>query len=148
MAQFGRPVADVYNADGYTTGSGATGSLFSFIDEAVQDDNDYVRSALTPTSDVFVVRLTTGLENPLLASSHIVRYAYGKDAASGDQIDLTVQLRQGYVTEGTQGTLITQAVHTNIATAFTATAFTLTTGAAALITDYGDLYLRFVSNKV
>jgi len=59
-----------------------------------------------------------------------------------------VQLRQGYVNEGTPGTLIAEWTHTNIPSAWTGQAQTLSGGQADAITDYANLFLRFVSNQV
>jgi hypothetical protein len=147
MAQFGRPSADTYNSDGWTEDDGTSDALYGEIDETSANDSDYIRSPLTPTSDVYVCKLSN-LEDPLSSSSHTVRYRYCKDAAGGDQIDLTVQLRQGYVNEGSPGTLIaTVGTHTDISETWTAGSYTLSAGEADAITDYTSLYLRFVANK-
>lgn len=146
MAQFGRPSVDTYNADGWQEDDGVTVDIFDQIDETVADDLDYIRTALTPTSDVYVTRLTT-LEDPLSSTNHVVRYRYGKQTTGGDAIDLTVQLRQGYTNEASQGTLIASATHSNIASSFTAGSITLSGAEADSITDYTSLYLRFVGNK-
>lgn len=146
MAQFARPSVDT-TRDNWEEDDGTTTDIWDQIDEAVRDDVDYIRTVLTPTSDVYVCKLTT-VEDPLSSINHVVRYAYGKDAAGGDQIDLTVQLRQGYVNEGSPGTLIaTAGTHTNIASGWTAGSYTLSGAEADAITNYADLYLRFVANK-
>ena len=80
-------------------------------------------------------------------NGHIVRYRTRKDPSAGAQVDLVVELREGYVSEGTPGTLIATDTETDIPSAFTTFSFTLTTGEAANITDYSDLFLRFVSNQ-
>lgn len=147
MAQFGRPSADTYNADGWVEDDDTSVNMFLEIDEVTQSDTDYIKSPLAPTSDVYVTKLTT-LEDPVASTGHIVRYAYGKDTTGGAQIDITVQLRQGYVNEGTPGTLIHSEAHTNVASGFNAGSFTLSAGEADSITDYTDLYLRFVANQV
>jgi len=121
--------------------------MYLEIDEVTQDNVDFIKSPSAPTSDVYVTKLTT-LEDPVLSTGHIVRYAYQKDAAGGAQIDLTVQLRQDYVNEGTPGTLIHSEVHTNIPNGWTAGSFTLSGGEADAITDYTNLFLRFVANQV
>lgn len=146
MAQFGRPSTDTTN-EGYTDQGGGSSNIFQAIDESSPSDADFIRSALVPTSDVYVTKLTT-LVDPLQSTGHVVRYRYAKSSAAGAQIDLTVQLRQGYVNEGTPGTLIKEWVHTNISDAFTQQNQTLSGGEADSITDYTDLYLRFVSNQV
>lgn len=146
MAQFGRPSTDT-TRDNWEEDDGTTTSIFDQIDEAVIDDADYIRTVLAPTSDVYVTKFTT-LEDPVSSTGHIVRYRYGKSAAGGAQIDLTVELRQGYVNEGAQGTLIKQWTHTNISETLTTAAQTLSGAEADSITDYTDLYLRIVANQV
>jgi hypothetical protein len=146
MAQFGRPSTDT-TRDNWTEDDSTTVDIFDQIDEAVSDDADFIMTQLTPTSDVYVTKLST-LEDPLSSSNHIVRYRFRKDAAGGDQIDLIVQLRQGYTNEGAQGTLIAAKTETDIdGSGWVAGTFTLTGGEADSITDYTDLYLRFVGNK-
>ena len=146
MVQFARPSTDT-TRDNWEEDDGTTVDIFDQIDEVVADDADFIRTVLTPTSDVYVTKLTT-LEDPISSTGHIVRYRYGKQTAGGDQIDLTVQLREAYVNEGTPGTLIHSEVHTNIGVVWIAGSFTLSGAEADSITDYTNLYLRFVGNKV
>lgn len=146
MAQFGRPSTDAVNQS-WEEDDGTTVSIFDQIDEVVADNTDFIRSALAPTADVYATKLTT-LEDPVSSTGHIVRYRYAKSAAGGAQIDLTVQLRQGYVNESTLGTLIKEWVHTNISETITAQAQTLSGAEADSITNYADLTLRFVANQV
>jgi len=146
MAQFARPSTDT-TRDNWEEDDGGTTDIFDQIDEAIADDADYIRTQLTPTSDVYATKLTT-LEDPLSSTGHTVRYRYRKDAAGGDTIDLIVQLRQGYVNEGTPGTLIASATHNDIGGAgWTVGSIALSGAEADAITDYTDLYLRFVGNK-
>ncbi len=147
MAQFGRPSTDTYNADGWTEHDGDTTNMFQEIDEVSYDDADYIRSALTPTSDVYVTKLTS-VEDPLSSAGHTVRVRHAKSAAGGDTINLTVELRQGYVNEGTPGTLIATVMSAvAISETWTTTVYNLSAGEADAITNYGDLFLRFVANK-
>jgi hypothetical protein len=146
MAQFGRPSTDT-TRESWEEDDGGTASIFDQIDEAVRDDADFIRSALAPTADAYVTKLTS-IEDPQVSTGHIVRYVYAKDSAGGAQIDLTVQLRQAYVSEGSLGTLIKEWIHTNISETLTAAAQTLSAGEADSITDYANLYLRFVANQV
>ena len=146
MAQFGRPSTDT-TREAWEEDDGTTASIFDQIDEAIADDGDYIRSAQVPTSDVYCTKLTS-VTDPLQSTGHIVRYRYGKDIAAGAQIDITVQLRQGYVDEGTQGTLIHSEVHTNVGVFPIAGSFTLSGGEADSITNYADLFLRIVANQV
>lgn len=139
MAQFGRPEADIT--------AWASGT-FADIDETVANDADYVSSDTAPANDPYVTRLSD-MEDPVSSTGHIVRYRYRKNSAGGAQIDLTVQLRQGYVNEGTPGTLIaTLGTHTNVSDTWTAGSYTLSGAEADAITDYTSLFVRFVANQV
>src|SRR3990167_566577 len=104
MAQFARPSTDTVR-EAWEEDDGTTTDIWDQIDEAIADDADFVRSALVPTSDVYVTKLTS-VTDPVQSTGHTVRFRYSKDVAAGAQIDLTVQLRQGYVSEVSQGTLI------------------------------------------
>jgi hypothetical protein len=147
MAQFGRPSTDTTN-ESYTDQAGGSTNIYTTIDEVTADDADYVRSALAPTSDVYVTKFTS-VEDPVSSVNHTVRYRYKKDSAGGAQINLTVELRQGYVSEVSQGTLIaTCGSHSNITETWTQNAYTLSGAEADSITNYADLYLRCVSNQV
>jgi len=147
MSQFGRPSTDTLVDNWLEDGVGDNGTLWDDIDEVTADDTDYIRTVLFPTNDVYVTKLTA-LEDPVSSTGHIVRYRYRKDVDLGAQIDLTVQLRQGYTNEGSQGTLIHSEVSTNVSgTAWTAGQFTLTGAEADSITDYANLYIRLVANQ-
>jgi len=87
-------------------------------------------------------------EDPLSGSSHVIKYRYSKDVAAGDQIDLTVELREGYTNEGSKGTLIKQWTHTDISDTPATAQQTLSSGEAGSIADYTDLFLRFQYTKV
>lgn len=146
MPQFGRPSTDT-TLDNWEEDDGTVISIFDQIDEVVADDLDFIRTVLTPTLDVYVTRLTS-VEDPLSSTGHIVRFRYGKQTAGGDQIDLTIQLRQGYVNEGVPGTLIaTVFTGVNIPVVWNAGTYTLIAAEADAITNYADLFLRFVGNR-
>lgn len=148
MAQFGRPSADTYNTDLYTDQGGGGTNIYTTIDETSASDADYIRSPLGPTSDVYVTALTT-LEDPVSSTGHTVRWRYGKDASGGATVNLTVELRQGYVNEGTPGTLIATCLSAGaVPDTFTDGSYTLSAGEADAITNYGSLFLRFVANQV
>lgn len=147
MAQFGRPSADTY-IGGYTDQGGGSSNIYTTIDETTYSDADYIRSALAPSSAPYATKLSS-VEDPVSSSGHTVRYRYCKDAAGGAQINLTVELRQGYVDEGSPGTLIaTCGSHSNISESWTPGSYNLSSGEADSITNYADLYLRFVANQV
>lgn len=146
MPQYGRPSADT-SIGTYTDQSAGTTNIYTAINESSPSDADYIRSVLAPSAAPYVTKLTD-LEDPISSSGHVVRYRYGKSAAGGAQIDLVVQLRQGYVNEGSPGTLIKEWTHTNISDSFTTATQTLSGGEADSITDYTSLYLRFVATQV
>lgn len=146
MAQFGRPSADTYRDAAWTEDDGTTDALFGEIDESVASDTDYIKTSVAPTSEAYVTALTT-VEDPISSSGHVVRYRYAKSAAGGAAVDLTVELRQGYVNEAGQGTLIATWSHTDISDVFTTQTQTLSGAEADSITDYADLFLRFVANQ-
>src|SRR3990167_5351662 len=146
MAQFGRPSTDT-TLGSYTDQGGGSTSIFGTIDEVVADDGDFIQSPLAPANAAYVTKLTS-VEDPQSSTGHVVRYRYQKNASGGAQINLTVELRQGYVSEGSLGTLIAQWVHTDIPSTWTGQAQTLSGAQADAITNYADLFLRFVSNQV
>ena len=147
MPQFGRPSTDTNNPGSWLDEAGGSTSIYTHIDEASRDDADYIKTPLAPSSAVYVTKLST-VEDPVGNVNHIIRYAYQKDATGGAQIDLTVQLRQAYVSEASLGTLIHSEVHTNIPNGWTAGTFTLSAGEADTITDYTSLYIRLIGNQV
>jgi hypothetical protein len=146
MAQFARPSTDTYNADGWTDEVDGT-AIYASIDETSPNDSDYIQSALAPTSDVYVTKLTT-IEDPVSSSGHTVRIRHAKNAAGGATVNLTVQLRQGYVNEGTPGTLIATVMNAvALGDALSTTTYNLSGGEADAITNYADLYLRYLANQ-
>ncbi len=147
MAQFGRPSADTNNPGSFTDQGGGSTNIYQGIDETAYSDTDYIRSPVAPSSSVYVTKLSS-VEDPLSSTNHTVRYRYAKDAASGAQINLTIELRQGYVSEASPGTLIaTVATLSNIGEAWTAGSYTLSGAEADAISNYGDLYLRFIATQ-
>jgi len=146
MAQFARPDADIVDGN-WVKSTGGNVNLFQMIDETPFDDADYIESGLAPATDAVAVNLSD-VTDPVSSINHIVRYRYGKDSAAGAQIDIVVQLRQGYVSEGAQGTLIHAETHTNVSSGFTAGTFTLSGGEADAITNYADLQIRITANQV
>lgn len=148
MSQFGRPSADTYNGDSYTNQSASGSNIYNTIDESVTDDADYIQSPASPSSDVYVTKLTS-ITDPVSAVSHIVNYRYCTNVTiGGETLDLIVELRQGYVNESSKGTLIASKTVTGISgSTVVADLFTLSAGEANSISDYADLYLRFVWNK-
>jgi hypothetical protein len=133
--------------EGFDNQAASGTNLYQSIDETVADDADYIQSSAVPSNDVYVCSLST-LEDPVSSTGHVVRYRYRKSAAGGAQIDLTVQLRQGYVNESSMGTLIASATHADITETATSNTLALSGGEADAITDYTALFLRFLFNQV
>lgn len=144
--QIARPTADVFVGAGWIDEGGATTNLFESIDEASASDTDYARSPNSPSSSVYVATLDpAALTDPQVSTGHVLRYRYDKEIVSGSPtLNLTVQLRQAYVSEASQGTLIASATHSNIADAPADGTLTLSGAEADAITDYTDLHVRVV----
>ncbi len=145
MAQYGRPSADTYNSDGWLDEVDGV-DIYQSIDEVSPSDADYIISASAPTLDIYVTKLTT-MEDPVIATGHIVRYRYQKDAAGGSTINLIMTLYEGYVNEGAKGTLIATEVQNNISNGWVTGAYTLSAGEANSITDYTDLAVRLSADQ-
>lgn len=144
MPQFERPDADT-TIGTYTDQAGGTTSIFQSIDEASPNDSDFIRTVTDPNNEVYVCKLSDAVD-PLQSTGHIIRVRAGSDQASGgNQIDLTAQLRQGYVNEGSPGTLIATLTQANVTPGgFTTYSLTLSAGEADAITNYNDLFLRII----
>ena len=70
------------------------------------------------------------------------------DVGAQETLDFTQQLRQGYVSEGTPGTLIASQSRTGVnTTTWTTSTYTLSGAEADAITDYTALFFRFLVNK-
>ena len=149
MPQFARPVADVTNANHWLDNAASSVTIFVVIDESALSTAYFIQSSAGLSSAVYVCRLTTTIEDPVSSASHVVRYTYRKNSSGQAQINLTVELRQDYVSEAGLGTLIWTTNHTNIASSVqSAAAVTLLAAEADAITAYSSLYLRFLSNQV
>ena len=146
MAQFARPSTDAYNSDGWTEDDGTSVNMWDEINEVSASDTDYVRSALAPTNDVYVTKLTS-VNDPALSTGHVVRWRRQAPVAGGATVNLTVQLRQGYVNESTLGTLIAEKATVAAPGSWADDSLTLSGAEADSITDYADLYLRFLANQ-
>lgn len=147
MAQFARPSVDTDNTGAWVDEAAGSVNIYDGIDEVSASDVDYIESPANPSSAVYTTALTS-VDDPVSSTGHTVRVRYAKNTTGGGQIDLTVQLRQGYVSEASPGTLIAAWSYTNISNTLTTAAETLSAGQADAITNYGSLFLRFVANQV
>lgn len=145
MAQFARPSADTHLGNYEDELGGVTG-IYQSIDEVTPNDTDYITSEFDPSSSPYVTKLTA-VTDPNVHTGHTVRYRARKNPSTGAQIDLVVELREGYVSEASQGTLIASDTQLNLPSSFTTYSFTLSGVEAGNITDYTDLFLRFVANQ-
>ena len=137
MVQIARPDS-LISAGSWITPSGS--SLFGAIGEVIASDTDYDESAPSPTTvDIMEVSLSDVLD-PVSAVNHDISYRYGKNAALGDTINLTVRLREGV-------TNIATWTHSDISATPATVTQTLSSGEANSITDYSDLRLRFEGVK-
>lgn len=143
MPQFGRPSADTNNPGSYTDQAGGSTNIYLTIDEVTQDNADYIRTPVTPSAAVYVTKLSNTTD-PLLSTGHIMRMATNTDQDNQETVSFTQQLRQGYVSEASQGTLIaSQSRNTVSSTTWTVSTYTLSAAEADAITDYTSLYYRF-----
>jgi hypothetical protein len=145
MPQFARPSADTANPGGYTDHAGGSTNIYTAIDEATPDDTDYIQSPASPNNAVYVTKLSAVLD-PDSSVNHIMRMRTAVDLNNQQAITITQQLRQGYVSEASQGILIASQQRASItSTAWTTSEYTLTAAEADAITDYGNLYYRFIA---
>lgn len=143
---FARPSSDV-TLQNWTDEAGGTSNIYRHINETVPDDTNYIKSSLAPSSQVYVTKLSS-VTDPLSSTGHKIHFRLEKNAAGGKQIDLTLQLRQGYTNEGSQGTLIATVAVTGLGSSWAQSDYTLSGSEADAITDYTNLYLRLVANQV
>lgn len=146
MAQFARPDADT-TVGTWTEDDGTGTPIFDQIDESAADDGDYIRTVVSPASEVYVCRLSDVID-PVSSSNHIMRMRTSCDQDAQETLDFTQQLRQGYTNEGAQGTLIASQSRNGVSsTTWTTSSYTLSGAEADAITDYTALFFRFVINK-
>jgi hypothetical protein len=146
MTQFARPDADQLIGNFSDEGGGTT-DIFQSIDELSPNDTDYIRSPASPVNEVYVCRLSD-VTDPVSSSSHVMRMRTATDLDAQEVLDFTQQLRQGYTNEGSQGTLIVTQTRASVSsTSFTTSEYTLSAGEADAITDYTDLFFRFLANR-
>lgn len=143
--QYARPAGDTVVGN-WTNELGGTTNIYQSIDETTPNDSDYIQSPEDPVNEVYVFPLQA-IPDPNSSVNHELAIRYKKNAAGGSLLDLTVQLRQGYVNESSQGTLIKAWTYTNISADLVDVVETLSGAEADSITDYSALYVRYVANK-
>lgn len=153
MTQFALPSTDAYNGDvaPWADQNAGVVNIYQAIAELVTtpDDNSWIDSNLLfpfpppGVPNIYVTKLSS-VEDPQLSTGHVVRIRAQQLAVFFFNPDsLITELRQGYVNEATQGTLIATWTDPLTVSAFVDFSHTLTGIEADAITDYGNLYLRF-----
>lgn len=147
MPQFARPDSTLV-AGSWLEDDDTSVDMHLEIDEVTRDDGDYVKSEdLTGAGNTTAFAVgVSNVTDPVSSSGHTIRAALRKQGTA--QMDVVVQLRQGYVNEGTQGTLIATLSQTNLTTSFATYTHNLSGAEADAITDYNDLQLRVVGTYV
>jgi hypothetical protein len=146
MAQFARPDQDTTIGNFQDNGGGTT-NIFGTIDEASPSDSDFIRSPTSPSSEVYVCRLSDVVD-PVSSSGHTMRMRTSTDLDNQEVLDFTQQLRQGYTNEGAQGTLIASQSRNGVSsTSWTTSTHNLSGAEADAITDYTALFFRFIVNR-
>jgi len=136
--QVARPTSTI-SAGAWTDQLGGTTDMHSPL--ADESDSTWIQSEFAPSSSFVEVALGT-LSDPGVNTGHAFAYRYDKTPAISEQMDLTVQLRQG------ASTVIATATHTNISGSIVDGELTLSGAEADAITDWNDLRLRFIGNQV
>ena len=113
-------------------------NLYQSIDEVIPDDNDYIASPYSPSSEIYECSLEN-ISDPQSSTGHTIKYRYKKVGSA--TINLTIRLMQGAIE-------IASWNHNNILTSIVQAEQTLTSGEADSITNYNDLRLRFEATKV
>lgn len=148
MAQYARPDADTNNPGSYTDQAAGSTDIYTTIDEGfgTPNDSDYIQSPLVPSSAVYVCHLSN-VTDPQQSAGHVFKIRRQKDTAAGATINATYELRQGYASEVSQGTLIKSVTDNNVANGWSNSQTTLAAGEADSITDYTALYARIVATQ-
>lgn len=137
MVQFARPQADLTTDAQWTTTP-----YWSKLDEGAPGGTDPISNGGPSSADVIALDLS-GVTDPTSSTGHTLRACWSKTGAQAGGSQVTVELRQGYVNESSQGTLIAtlSGVDTTADGDQTDT-YGLSGAEADAITDYSDLQLR------
>ena len=142
-----RPTVDTYRDNGFpnewVTHLNGTTSLYAEVDEAYNDTADFVKVWVGATADPIVVFKLSSVPTPSLRTNHTLLFwcAYLSGAGTGNT-GLTVQIREGYVNEGSPGTLIHSRSIPNTSFAGTTLQEFRDSWDGSAITDYSNLYVR------
>ena len=140
MVQTLNATADVH-VGAWRTDTNASTSLYAALADV--SDANYIKSEVSPANSPYVVTLGFRRRIRCRSTGHTVTWKHRNPG--GGTLNLTVQLRQSYVSEVSQGTLVATWTESAIPSTFTTVTKTLTGGEADSITNYGALSLRFVA---
>jgi hypothetical protein len=113
------------------------------LDDGASPDGNSVVSDTTPVvTEPFTVDLSTIADDPGLSTGHILRIRWAKNSGGGGNKTIRIELREGYVNESTQGTLIATDDYAINSTTLRTDETTLSGAEANAITDYADLQIR------
>ena len=140
MAQFARPTGDLDNTGSWTPDVGP--ALWEDLDDGASADGNTVVSDSSPTtSEPFTVDLGT-ITDPTISTGHILRIRWAKNSGGGGSKTIRIELREGYVNESTQGTLIATDDYSLNSTTLQNDETALSGAEADNIGDYSDLQIR------
>ena len=140
--QFASPISDLF-VGAWTNETDQTTDLWASLIEPSADETTFVQSQINPTDSAYVVALGA-VADPDSSINHTIRFSY-RNLTLNTAFTLTAQLREGYVSEASQGTLIASWV-VPASSPWVTVERTLTPDQADLITDYTALALRFVAD--
>jgi hypothetical protein len=114
-----RPGSDIASG-GWTNNDGAASPLFSRVDEVVEDDADYIQSAVNPSADIAEIQFQN-VQPPSLNTNHTISYKIKGDASTPLVVDLIA---------GNGSTIVKTWTHNPAPSTYTRYDRTLTTGEA------------------
>jgi hypothetical protein len=134
---YARPAADVLDG-GWTNELGSNVNLYASIDETTAIDTDFIRSSVNPVNDACEIAFSA-LVDPLTGDFHSFSYRAKKNGSA--TMELTVQVRDG-------ASVIASYFHSDLPTTPTTYNRTLSPSEANAITNYANLRVRFIANRV
>ena len=142
MVQFARPAGDLDNTGSWTPDVEST--LWEELDDGASPDGNSVVSDTSPTtSEPFTVDLNT-ITDPEISTGHILRIRWAKNSGGGGAKTVRIELREGYVNEGSPGSVRATDDYSINSTTLNTDATTLSAGEADSISDYSDLQIRIM----
>ena len=139
------PSADTNNPGSYEDYLGGSSNIYQYIADGLET---WIVSPVAPSTAIYVTKLSSPSGTP--GTGQWALFFYGKKLPNqgAQQLDVTVELREGYVDEGTPGTLIVTIDEEDYGFdgQFRGSSVILSAGEIASITDPTDLYVRIVAN--